>query len=435
MGNRESTEQPQYPQPGVPNTDIPDTNSQDSDPEVPRPKPQQTPHEAEAEIPGPWDSDPDAPRLKEAKSKSWLKWKHRANSNEDALKSKVSPKVAYVIRKITKARPDMGENERFDLAECLCDKEKFKERYFDPLLKRVDTAVKATFEEAEEFAVGEGFPNEGTKKASEWKIVQGIDGVQSLQVELLLYTLKDGLLSRKIAECFHKFVPECTYGPYHAALKIGDLILEWDNDSLIIPYHGHPDEFTAPEEDAAESGRRLMLRATIHKGDEKREVINIPTRGGAEATAFGFQQYGSQLMEITEEKENLLDALAEVIVRYNTKFEYGTFSCNCQYFVAETLTALGITDQAERFREVTKNVFAAFLEKRKDKPKFEFNNHTELDEYVSENIEKMDRVELDFCHCHYLLFHAWSKQSPKKSAWRCDPSHCKSKLVSNRLPE
>ncbi len=394
---------------------------EDGDTEAPGPE-TPPPHALEPDVPKP--KDPPPPKQK----KGWSKMKRKTVTNEEASEQRSDPNMEYVCKKIRRASPDMGDNKVRDLAECLCSQELFTERYFKPLLRRLKDAVSATFDEGAAFAV-RGYPNDRTKAASTARMASEIDRVKAIQVELLLYELQ-GQNWQKIARLFHRFVPDCTYGPYHAALKIGDLILEWDDDSLIIP---REETFTATAETAAPDGPTLIFRATVHdKTGQNESAIDIPTRGGAEATAVGFDQHANHLLDITEEKEHLLDALAEMIVRYNTKFEYGVFSCNCQYFAAEMLSALGIEDQAEHFQRTTKDLFAKILLKRSDKVD-EFNTHAELDEYVREHIDTMDHEDLQFCHCHYLLFHAWRKQSDKKVAWRCDPSRCMSNKVASKI--
>ncbi len=421
MGQSTSTEQLPDPEAAVSQTPVPQTpdpkaaDPQSPDPEAVRPKPQAQGINEANEVP------------KQGCFEYKVKKKRSKLTNQESHERRVDPHLEDVKTKIRKAYPKMGDNEVCDLAECLCDKEKFKEKYFKPLLRRLDAAVEVTFGEAEVFS--QGYPNDRTKQKSERRMVQGTDRVKSLDVELLLYELKGGAW-QTIARYFHEFVKECTYGPYHAALKIGNLILEWDTDSLIIPYEGEPEDFTAVKEPAATT---LIFRANVHETAGQSE-IDIPTRGGAEATTKGFQEHANHLLDITAEKEYLLDALADVIVRYNTKFDYGTFSCNCQYFVAETLSALGVEDKAEHFRRITKDVFAEILLKRRDKAS-EFNTHAELDDHVRDKIETMDREDLQFCHCHYLLFHAWNKRSPKTRAWQCDDSRCMSREVARRIPQ
>ena len=348
-------------------------------------------------------------------------------SNFEAAEQGRDSYLETVVKKIEKAFPTKGRNETKELAEWLSEKEKFKKQYFVPLQKRAASAMRVTFEEAKAFgrSASSGYPNESTKQGSQDRITDEIQAVKKLEVHLLLYELKDEHLKQETAKFFHKYVHSFTFGPYHAALKIGDMVLEWDDSSLIIPRPASDKEDT--------TGRTLVFEANVHEGNSSSdlEIQEVPVRAGAERTLQGINKQVNYLLDITEEKEHLLDSLAHVIVMYNTKFHYGLFTCNCHHFAIEMLSAMGKEDDARLFQRKTQE-HADILIKRGDKAVAEFNNHKDLDDYVTANIDTMSQEDDEFCHCHYLLFHAWNKKFPNKPAWKCD-STCQSAKLALKI--
>ncbi len=356
--------------------------------------------------------------------------------NEAAALTDVDPSDPYLetVKKKLRNVPEcknMGNNELHELAECLSIKKKFKERYFDPLLRRADQAVLMTMEEAETFAGG-NVPNELTTTDSQERMETGLSRVRNLKVELLLFELRDEQQKREITRFFHKYVHQCTYGPFHAALKIGNLVLDWDETSLIIPYRAEAHDMMATSQ-ADVMNRTLVFRGNLHEGGSLGSEVQIPVRGGAESTTAAFTKQINHLLDITEEKVCLLDTLAELMVKFNNKQRYGILSYNCQHFVTEVLSVLGQEAQADHFRGKTREFFDAILVRRGlTGPGAEFNTHTELDDHVRENIGRMTPENLEFCHCHYLLFHAWSRQF-NKPAWSCGGDSCQADLVAKRI--
>ena len=347
-------------------------------------------------------------------------------SNAEAEELHMDVYLEAVKDKLKLAYPDMGDNERSELSEGLRHKDRLKKQYFEPLRAQGASAVKVSIEEAETFSRG-GYPNEGTKCASHSRIVVGAERVRKLEVHLLLFELHDEHLKRELAHFFNKYVRRFTFGPYHAALKIGSIILEWDETSLIIPH-------AASDYTTEASGRILLFEGNVHDSDSQSEsrIQPIPVRAGAETTLEGFTMQINHILDITEEKDTLLDELADVVVMYNTKFQYGLFGCNCHHFAVDVLQALGKDDEAKYFQGKI-NELASVLKRRGNVTVAEFNTHEELNNYVHENVANMSLEDLEFCHCNYLLFHAWSKKSPNRIAWKCDSNTCLSARVAQKV--
>jgi len=336
--------------------------------------------------------------------------------------------LEQVSKKIRKAYPEKGKSEINDLAKGLIDTEEMKKRYFNHLLKRTNTAIDVAFEEAESFPYG--YHNEATKKGSQERVALQLSRVKQLEVKLLMFELQDEHLKQQLARFFHSYVHQFVYGPFHVAIRIGNIILEWDPSSLVIP-QSIPSSQTRPN-----MGRpRMPVFSTIlHKAgyDSSLMCSEIPLRAGAEQMQEGFMRQVNILLDISQEKEYLIDELAQVAVRYNKKFHYGLFSCNCQHFAVDVLQVLGIRDHIEAFKGKLKD-HADVLIKRGLDMEGEFNSHQDLDEYVQANIDSMGLDDLEFCHCHYLLFHAWNMKCPNQPAWQCNSQTCQGTRIARQL--
>lgn len=346
----------------------------------------------------------------------------RSQEDEQLVK-----KVRQVGEKLDKAFGNdskMGENERKDLAEKLVDKDKTKQEFFSHLLKVTENARKVVNEEKEAFS--QGFPNQITRQDSEARMAEPLQQVGHLEVKLVLHELRDSQLIREVAELIHKHVSSFRFGPFHASVLIGDVVLEWRPNSLVIPRRMkraiHKDE------------GRPVLFTNIHETQLDGQLPTVPlqyeTGVDDEVVASRFET----IKDITREKDQLIDELADLCVRYNTKMHYGMFTNNCQQFVLDVLTVLGITNPESVFRGKLKQHANLVMARYNRKATVEFNSHQELDQHVREQkADNMTRDDLEFAYCHYLLFHAWGRSFPHEEAWRCKPSECQADVIARLI--
>lgn len=334
---------------------------------------------------------------------------HREEEEEE------SNELKQVKAKLVKAFGNEEMNQLRDLAEKLINKEKTKREFFSHILMQTETARRAIGEEHDAFP--DGFPNKSTR----------IDGVQrmaehirTLEVKLILHELNDSALVQNIADFVHNFVSSFTFGPFHASILIGDALLEWRPNSLVIPRRIKA---------VHDKDNRAVLFVNLHETSFNSQLPSIPLQYEGvdqETVASSFEM----IKDITFEKEHLIDALVEVVVRYNLKMIYGIFTNNCQHFVRDVLTVLGITDPEKAFRGRIKQHADLVMARDKDAIT-EFNSHRELDQHIKETkAEKMSRDDLEFAYCHYLLFHAWGQKFPFEEAWICNPDKCQANAIA-----
>lgn len=327
-----------------------------------------------------------------------------------------SSELKKVKAKLVKAFSDGESNQLRDLAEKLIDKEKTKQEYFSHLLKQTEIARRAIGEEHDTFP--EGFPNASTRRDGVERMAEHI---RTLEVKLILHELNDTALVQTVARFAHKFVSNFKFGPFHASVLIGDVLLEWRPNSLVIPRRIKA---------VHDKDNRAVLFANIHETSFDTQLPTIPLKFEGvdpETIASSFEK----IKDITHEKEQLIDAMVEVVVRYNLKMKYGLFTNNCQHFVQDVLIVLGITDPEKAFREGIKQHAELVMARHTKEAITEYNSHQELDQHIKERkVENMSPDDLEFAYCHYLLFHAWGQKCPFEEAWACNPDECQANKIA-----
>ena len=361
-----------------------------------------------------------------------VKLKNEGQSNAMAHRRGVNRDFEEVRQRLERAHPDKGQNEIRDLAWDLSDHDRLKEKWFGHLLRITDQAVEYVRQEASDYEEVGGFHNQSEKMDSGERIRSELQPVQDLEVRLLFYQLRDETVIHNVAKALSRHMDNFAYGPFHAALQIGNVILDWGPGSLVIPRYQIP-ESGHEGQDAAE--QQPIFDASVHRRscDPVVVVSEFPLRAGAERTRECFNNQIQIAAHISQEKKDLIDEVVTMAVKYNTKFRYGLFSCNCQHFVVDVLSSLGITEPDSIFEGKLKQ-HGDLLMKWGEKVKVEeFNSHQELNEHVAQHLDAMEREDLEFCHCHYLLFHSWGVRLPNEGAWQCDRDTCQHSNIKQRL--
>ena len=353
-------------------------------------------------------------------SKSKASKSKKRQTDDNKMSSQEERRQEELRECVRKKLLKFGQSEQLEESVlALSDCREMKETYFRSLLKEMDDAVAAVADEKKAHELG--IRNLPQKQGCIRRLTNEFDNVQNVEVRLVLCQL-NGALVQNLASTMHRFVKRFDYGPYHAALIIDDVVLEWNDSSLVIPRRN-------TEEDDWISERN------VHHpwGGSTNSLRDLPVRAEADKTRQHFDIIVEEIKHITMEKLQLIDALAEVAVQYNTKHTYGLFSNNCQHFVRDCLHVLGITNMEEVFRLEDHKVILN-KEGLKGSKCEEFNSHQTLDDYVKENLQNMNESELELCICHYLHFHTFQKASPKE-AWRCQSHTCLQSHVEKRLQD
>ena len=213
---------------------------------------------------------------------------------------------------------------------------------------------------------------------------------------------------------------EMEFGPLHAALQVGNVVLEWNDSSLVMPH------FCNFEDQLLQSdvqGFSHWAEFTSRQYDKVRAAV----------TASDYRKQIELVYHVTAEKHRQIQALVDVIIKYNTTYYYNLFDRNCQHFVSDALKALGV-EKPIQFTGGLRDYFKALKQGRSPSVVAKFTDHSMLDRYVKEKedsgeIKTMTQNDLEFLLAQFFRFHLEQKsqlqdQNADLSNWVCKESTC-----------
>lgn len=215
---------------------------------------------------------------------------------------------------------------------------------------------------------------------------------------------------------------EMQFGPLHAALQVGDVILEWNDSSLVVPHFAEHDD-------------QLMKTDVRHLTDWVNFTSGEVPRVREAIQTLDYRKQIELIYKVTAEKQRLIDNLVNVIVTYNRQYYYDIIRRNCQHFVTDALKALGVTEPIE-FTGGLGEYFRALKQGRSKALQGKFTNHIHLDTYVREKeqsgeISQLTKHDLEYLLAQYFRYHLEQKtrlQRENKEAeldeWSCEVKGC-----------
>ena len=236
------------------------------------------------------------------------------------------PEVSKKLRNHPYYR-DASEDKITEQALFLSDESKMKEKLFAHLLKPGKDSIQEAMDEACDLPQGTYLTPQETREAIR-RAEQRFADVCSLPMKLVLTRIGEGggSGSKGISGAFANSKVGATlaclssfnYGALHAALMVGDILLEWNNSSLIIPQLKQ----VTPVFQA--SLERFWNKFTSRYNPHMRHATN---------QGLDFNNQEEVMVIIDQEKKSVIDTLTREIVRYNTMQKYNLWNCNCQDFV------------------------------------------------------------------------------------------------------
>ena len=321
-------------------------------------------------------------------------------TDQSSWKATMAVSVLDKVRKHPKFAQKETEHDLVALAEELTSHKQIKSK-FDHLLD--------THEMEENIMEIDSYSPTHSMELRNQKEQQKHETARACYLPVQLFLSK---LSRELPKVAKHLTPllRLEFGPLHAGLLVGDVIVEWDDNSLVVPTLGAPDvdvcTYVSDGDLVDFTGEAVGRMSLAHRQNldvpEKLEII-----------------YQSRA-----EKERLIDRLVEVIVQYNLKKQYSMFRCNCQDFVRDALKALGV----HKVPGLGGNLKAYVETLQGGKPKqLKFETHSELDEYVNRNREDLDTHEKEYCILMYFEFHSKATVdfTPEElERWTCPERSC-----------
>lgn len=317
---------------------------------------------------------------------------------------------ALVLKKLQKANYlNIPSEQHEELALTLSSETRMRETYFADLLGMARDAVETVREEKK-------FHEEGIRTMEQQKtcadtIALETGRVQSIQVKLALAMLGE-TWKQRVADLIHRHFRSFQYGAFHAAIIVGDIVLEWNDSSLVIPRK-------IPT-------HKWLFYSSVHSSVETTSAGNpLPLRATGEETNKHFDLTIDKIDGIRMEKEILIDALVKAAVTYNTKYNYDIVSNNCQNFARDCLKTLGIVKERFPFEGQVKELASLLVNEGPRKTACrDFATHEELDEHIATQMEEMTRADLQYCICLYHIFH---------QGVECSNQNCRLASLQNTL--
>ena len=220
--------------------------------------------------------------------------------------------------------------------------------------------------------------------------------VARIPLKITVRDLKSSRKAQRLLETFADIFKIGNYGAKHVSLTVGDVVLEWGKESLVVPYWE-----SEQKERSVKSDARDITAYCPHNA----EATATPE---VEPWLLPIEDEVEHLFYRTSEKLDVFQKLAEVISQYNTKHHYDVLKRNCQAFVIDALKALGISDKVPIKVEESKRMQHLGLRKSGDIPD-SFVTHEDLDIFMSEKSQKwfdeLDPESLEYLQLYYSQFH------------------------------
>ncbi|XP_064387005.1 uncharacterized protein LOC135335442 [Halichondria panicea] len=189
---------------------------------------------------------------------------------------------------------------------------------------------------------------------------------------------------------------EFIYGAKHVSLTVGNVVLEWGIENLVVPYWE-----SEQNESSLNSDERDITALSPHNA-EATAALELEPR------LLPIEDEMKHLFYRTGEKRKVFQRLAEVISQYNRTYYYDVFSRNCQTFVIDALKALGISNKVSIKVEESERMQQLRVRKSGEIPDI-FSKHEDLDIFIGEKsqewLDKLDPESLEYLQLVYSQFH------------------------------
>ena len=152
------------------------------------------------------------------------------------------------------------------------------------------------------------------------------------------------------------------YGPVHAAIKVGNVILEWDRTNLVVPHF-------------ESSVKDVVLQADMRRGSD---VFKRAVELTKSLKSLSTQEEVKLLSQSNEKQQIQLKEMSTLIAKYNRCYYYNPVSRNCQNFVDGVLKVLNVSVPFDQLEVQLKKISQGT-----HKVPNSFKTHEDLDSYVT----------------------------------------------------
>ena len=202
------------------------------------------------------------------------------------------------------------------------------------------------------------------------------------------------------------------YGPLHAAIQVGDMMLQWGTDSLVIP-----DKYDPADQLFQTDVKERTCVAQVAAEVRPQAMQAIQDSNSQKQIDLQF--------DLTVGVEDMLNKIKKVVVQYNRYRYYNVVMCNCQTFVNDVMKAIGVKNIPQNLTGKLKEYFEKLT---KEKSKFipvDISTHEELDEFVkSIELSTTSQHDKEYLLCLYFQFHLEAMKTDKDPYGDCQVKGC-----------
>lgn len=322
---------------------------------------------------------------------------------------------------------DFTEAQLTKRAELLSNETMLKETIFGDILGSSKDSIDQAMREAGQFPKGKSSFTELEAMKARERAQRRFATVRSLPMKLVLTRIGQGGSSKGKTAMFANGKAGAAYasymkfpfGAFHAAVKVGNVLLEWDDSSLVVPECTPVTPVFQANLDRYSYWNRFTSRYEPHFSETLGEDLD-------------YNNQVEVMLIISQEKKDLIDTLVQEIVKYNTRHTYSLRDCNCQHFVLNIMRILRVFE-LPKFAGRLKRYFDTLCSGKQVNVQRDFKTHTELDKYVQRRLPALDPNEVDYLCCAYTEFHQESMKEDSK--WQCPIRGCQMAALHELVDE
>lgn len=200
-----------------------------------------------------------------------------------------------------------------------------------------------------------------------------------------------------------------------ASLQVGDTLIEWTPDDLVIPHKN------IPPESLIQIDLSLCLKTTLEMRERQTSIRQ------------GRTEVDDRILRLCKARQSLIDHIVQVIVTYNRYYYYKSCKHNSQLFIQNIMKAVSI-NSLPTLSTALSDYMENLKEGRVELPTL--GNHSELDSYVTENINDLDIGKIEYLAIKYYQLHLETRAKAADAGsitWMCPEEHCQMNSLCDKL--
>lgn len=241
--------------------------------------------------------------------------------------------------------------------------------------------------------------------------------LRPLSVKLFLFELRTPT-SRFFSKFSQLFAFK--YGALHAAIQIGDVVLQWSTSSLVIPERYDPGDpvFQTDFKNATEAAK---------------VTVDLRSRAQQAVKNMDYTEQIDLQFDLTAGIEEMIEKVKKVIVKYNSRYYYNVLHRNCQTFVDDVMKEIGVKNAPKKLTGKLQEYFKQLTAKKSIKPP-DLPTHEALDDYVRGlDFSKLTQHDKEYLLCLYFQFHLEAMKVDKDLYEECRVEGCGMDIVEMAL--